>query len=270
VQWQAAFSKLLDPYEFKARLIPGLLLLVPPISFIALAWGAEHPIPASLSSILVICGGPYALAAFVRTWGQRAQEKLFRRWGGAPSTILLRHRDQKLAEPTKQQYHQLIQTKLNIKIPNGDAERSDPRSADAAYVAAADALRPLAADKKKYPFVFKELVAYGFNRNCYGIRWFGLMSAAATVLAISIHVNFLQLFPTGIHPEVFREVDVGPRLTLLLSMVLMLLWMFHFTARTVEQAGYSYARRLYETLSRVPKQAGAANPPKVRGVKSQS
>lgn len=64
-------DKLLDPYDLTARLLPGLLVLLPAILCIAVLYGAKSPIAVALVSVLATCGGPYLLSSFVRTWPTR-------------------------------------------------------------------------------------------------------------------------------------------------------------------------------------------------------
>ena len=61
MQWTLAVSRLLDSYDFKARLIPGLLVLLPMICFLVLMFGYKYPALTAVASLLSICGGPYAL-----------------------------------------------------------------------------------------------------------------------------------------------------------------------------------------------------------------
>lgn len=79
--WKSVVTKLLDPYDFKARLLPGLLVLLPVIAFLILLYGSKNPALVALLSVLSACGGPYLLANFIRTWGQIAQERLYIKWG---------------------------------------------------------------------------------------------------------------------------------------------------------------------------------------------
>ncbi len=255
MQWAAVFEKLLDPYDVKARLFPGLLVLLPAIAFLALLYGASNPVLATLTSILATCGGPYFLASFVRTWGQRAQEYLYKKWGAQPTTILLRHHDKRLATQTKLRYQKLATTKLGITMPSPDEEAAAPADADNAYAAAADALRPLTADKKKYPFVFKELVAYGFNRNAYGTRWVGAGIAMLVMAATLAHAGVLRTTEPLFQTQNLWSMDFPHALTLAISVVLLLMWVFHFTPKTVEHAGFSYAFRLWESLETVGKKS---------------
>jgi hypothetical protein len=246
----AISDKLLDPYDIKARLLPGLLVLLPAILYFALLYGTKNPMVMGLGSVLVACGGPCLLSSFVRTWGQRAQDRLFRRWGAQPSTILLRHRDATLPDPTKRRYRELAAARLGVVMPSAEDELKDPAQADLAYAAAADALRPQTIDRKAFPFVFKELVAYGFNRNAHGSRWVGLGVAVVTGVATVAHAGALTL-----QPPYWRNpaLDNAHIVVLVLALTMAVLWCAHFTGETVRLAGVSYAKRLWEALDQVPK-----------------
>jgi len=250
-------DKVLDRYDLTARLLPGMLVLLPAILCIALLYGAKSPIAVALSSVLATCGGPYLLSSFVRTWGQRAQDRLFRQWGGQPSTILLRHREGHLPPQTRERYRELAASRLGILLPTADDEMHEPAKADQAYVAAADLLRPFTNDRKKFPFVFKELMAYGFNRNSHGSRWVGLTVCAATVAATLINAGLL-------HVQRPYWTSADPNTSHIVVMVVTVgfagLWCFHFTAQTVRQAGLSYAKRLWEALEKLPKKPARPRP----------
>ncbi len=249
MNWIAISDKLLDPYDVRARLFPGLLVLLPAILYLALLHGAKSPLVVGLSSVLAACGGPYLLSSFVRTWGQRAQGELFRRWGAQPSTILLRHRDTALPALTKRRYHQLAAVRLGVAMPSVEDEQIDPTHADLAYEAAADALRPQTNDRKVFPLVFKELVAYGFNRNAHGSRWVGLGVAAISFVATLAHAGaFAFRSPYWRTPA----LDSASVIVLVVALAMAILWCAHFTGETVRLAGVSYAKRLWEALDQVP------------------
>ena len=243
-------DQILDPYDLTARLLPGLLVLLPAILCIAVLYGAKSPLAVALGSVLATCGGPYLLSSFVRTWGQRAQDRLFRQWGGQPTTLLLRHCHDHLPPLTKERYRELVASRLGIALPTDGEEEEDPEKADQAYVAAADALRPLTNDRRAFPFVFKELVAYGFNRNAHGSRWVGLAVAAATVMTALTHAGVLRTQPPY---WAMADLDTAHIVLLAVSVGFACLWSFHFSAQTVQQACCSYARRLWEALEKVPK-----------------
>ncbi len=251
--WTKIIEKTLDPYSLKARLFPGLLLLLPVIVFLLTVFGPKAPVLTGLCAALVTCGGPYTLASFVRTYGQRAQENLYKAWGGKPTTILLRHIDKRLASGTKRQYHELIKTKFGLQVPSAADERQNAAASDEVYSEAADLLIRATRDTKSYPLVFKELTEYGFKRNCYGVRWIGAVVALATITVMSIRIKAgipLQGWPSLYQGIV--EIPAAEGLSLCVAFVLACAWLFHFTSRTVLQAGFSYAERLCEALAKIP------------------
>lgn len=255
LNWSALFERLLDPYDVKARLFPGLLVLVPAIAFLVLLYGRQSPAVVGLAAVLGSCGGPYLLASFVRTCGQRAQDQLFQQWGAQPSTIMLRHRDGMLPMQTKLRYHKLVELRLAVVVPTAEEELLNPHAADVAYAAAGDALRRLTNDRKKYPLVFKELVAYGFNRNAHGARWTGLTVAVLTLLAAALHAGALRLSPVTVDSATLDNPHI---MVMVLGLVMACLWSLHFTSATVRMAGFSYAKRLWEALEEVQRKPSRA------------
>jgi len=252
MQWEVAAAKLLDPYELKTRLLPGLLVLFPAIVYFGLIWGPKNPLLVTLMSILTVCGGPYLLSSFVRTRGQRAQDDLFAKWGGSPSTLMLRHDSSYLPEQIKWRYHELISLKLGIGMPTVAEESANPARASQAYAAAADALRPMTNDKRKYDLLFKELTSYGYNRNAHGSRYVGLIVALGTAVACLLDGSGRS---TAHRIVQLSALDSRHGLVLLASTILAFLWIAHFTERTVKQSGFSYAKRLWEALEKVPKKS---------------
>jgi len=167
---------------------------------------------------------------------------------------MLRHKDCRLPQQTKQRYHSLVTSKLDIAMPTAQDEQTEPQKADQAYVAAADALRPKTNDHKKFPLVFKELVAYGYNRNAHGARWVGMLVALSAAVATMLQAGALNYQQPYMKLEILA---LQHYLVLAVSLTFVLLWGFHFTGSTVEQAGYSYAKRLWEALEKIPKKPGA-------------
>jgi hypothetical protein len=164
-------AKVTDPYERKARLYPALLALSPLLVMVALLYGAEASALKGAVTIAVSCGGLYLMTNWCRECGKRLEDRLHRRWGGKPSTQLLRHSDSTIEAPTKKRYHAFLAGKTNEAFPDAQQERDNPGQADGIYQSGVRWLlnhtRP--DDNKKFELLFKENISYGFRRNALGI-----------------------------------------------------------------------------------------------------
>lgn len=117
------FASLKDPYERKARVIPGLLVGLPILVPLIGVYGVKHSVLTAVASVLGGCGAIYALASVARGRGKQLEEQLVKSWGGMPTTIALRHRDNFLDSVSKARYHEAIRSKLGIEVPTPDTKR---------------------------------------------------------------------------------------------------------------------------------------------------
>src|SRR3546814_10743843 len=77
------------------------------------------------------CGAIYALASVARGRGKKLEEILVKKWGGMPTTIALRHRDNFLDGVSKQRYHTAIVDELGIAMPTALEEaRSEEHTSE--------------------------------------------------------------------------------------------------------------------------------------------
>jgi hypothetical protein len=94
-------SKLFDSYSRQARLFPGLLTLFPIIlraialspRLVTSSWGA------TLVTVGTSCGLLFGLSVLSRSRGKTVEKRLLAEWGGWPTTIWLRHREEHLPPP---------------------------------------------------------------------------------------------------------------------------------------------------------------------------
>ncbi|WP_141750789.1 MULTISPECIES: hypothetical protein [Stenotrophomonas] len=239
-----------DPYERKARLAPALIVLMPlTVSFIT-ACREELDAMRILAAVLVTFCAPFLFCSIVRFQGKQLEAKLVIRWGGLPSTILLRHRDARLNPQVKMRYHRAIRDKLGLPLPTAARERNDPRSADHAYEAAVAVLRDRSRGTES--LVLKENISYGFFRNMSALRPFGIAACIAG-LVVGLHMaDVLTLNPVGVAWGALLHPGFEGGATLLISGMLLLLWVTSFSHSRVEGAAYAYAERLLSALDRVP------------------
>jgi len=191
----------LDPYDRPARLYPSLLVFVPLAVLLVCLYGEENILASSTLSILAFCGVAYAFSRFARNTGKRLQEKLFIEWGGAPTTQLLRHRDLRIDMHTKQRYHHVLSSGLGKQMPSIEDECANPAAADELYRAAAFWLITQTRDIKTFPLIFKENVAFGFQRNALGLRWIGIGISIICMTWVFIHEGVISLAKPHFVPE---------------------------------------------------------------------
>jgi hypothetical protein len=174
---------LLDEYDRNSRLKPALLTILP-ASFLVLTLGTTYSLAVGvLTAPLTALGFTYVLAQLARDWGKRKQMQLFRLWGGKPTTAKLRHSDATLNPHTRSRYHKIVGPLVGKTMPSPSEEAANPESADLIYETVGDDLRERTRDRKKFPLVFKELVSYGFRRNLWGMKRFGICLACLAIAA---------------------------------------------------------------------------------------
>ena len=249
MDWGAVSHQLVDHYSFRARLIPGLMLILPVLCWLVATYGLDAPLLTSLLTLFAACGVPYALSNVVRTYGLKAQSSLATAWGGMPTTLILRHGNPHLPAPAKELRHSQIEKRFGIRMPSPEDELDSLQNADEYYRTATLHLIAATRDIEKFPLVFKELVSYGFNRNCYGVRWFGCIVSVVALILTGIQSGLLTATDIEKTYNAIKEVTLGQGLTATVSAVMAIIWTAHFSATTVKLSGYSYAERLLESLT---------------------
>ena len=187
---------------------------------------------------------------FGRAAGRRKEPALFAEWGGSPAVTLLRHRSN-ANETALARRHQVVEAATGVELPDAAAEEADPARADEAYEAAVGVLRELTRDQKEFPLVFDELCHYGFRRNLWGRRAFGIVLS----LAIAAAAGALLLV------ELFRETPFSPWTTAVaffFALITLALWLFMVTPEWVKEAGFAYAERLLASAERLPRRGAPA------------
>lgn len=234
----------LDAYTFRARLQPALIAAVPiPLAIIA-AYPGGPDWWTPLWTLLVACGATYLLAELGRDRGKRNEEELFRRWGGKPTTLRLRHRG--AANPTLlQRYHtKLMELRADLLLPDAKSEAEDPRAADERYDSAAAYLRERTRDQTRFPLVFEELCNYGFRRNLWGLKPLGL---GAVSFGLALTIGTLALHLRG-----HIEIALPPLLACAtLQLLIGFVWIVRITPDWPRPAAVAYADALVAAVERL-------------------
>lgn len=224
-----------DQYELKARLAPALFILFPLI-FSGFSWFPElRTLSSTIISMLATCGVLKFLAKMARDAGKAKEERLFKEWGGKPTTILLRLRDDTLDPITKQRYHETLRGSIGLDFPK-DIHHEDAHS-DEYYESAIKWLREKTRDKNKYFLVFQDNVTYGFARNLWAMKPLGLPLSLIVVIANVVAVNYRFSSDISLVPPIIL-------VSILISLGFVLSWVFYIKSNFVRSAAEAYARSL--------------------------
>lgn len=230
-----------DAYTIKARIAPALLVLLPLIVCVY-AW-----LPRSVDLSVLAWLTPLAVAALVAlAWdtgraGRRIQPELFARWGGAPTTQLLRHSNGELPGTDKDRYHGILRLhRPDLVIPTPQTEAGDPVGADLVYEAAIAWLREQTRDARRFPLVADENATFGFHRNLFAQRSVGY--AACAVAAIGSAISL-----------VLPQPSASRGLLALASSVLVAILIATVARETrVRESGFKYGQVLLRALDGLP------------------
>jgi hypothetical protein len=228
-----------NPYERTARLYPSLIILTPIfVAVYCLFEDFRNLLTAAVGSIFFV-GISYYLGKLAREIGKKKQEKLITLWDGMPSTRFLRHRDVTIDSVTKSRYHHYLKKHIkNLIIPTPEEESTNPTEADMVYESAVKWLLTKTRDTQKYSLLFRDNISYGFMRNFWALKQWGvfinIIVLVGTALLVYERYNFdFKLIP----PIVWLSVIVN---------VFVIIFILLVTKETVHSKAKAYARTLLE------------------------
>lgn len=225
-----------DTYSFRARVIPVYLTLVPAILLVATLVPEGLKLPLGGAAAVVFVPISFLLSQIGADFGKRLEKRLWRDWGGPPTTRFLRHGNHEFNEVTRGRIHNKLRT-LGLQVPNPEEQEQDERAADKHYESCTEELIRRTRDQEKFPLVFKGLVEYGFRRNLLGLKTFGVILAFAS-LAGAAWSTYSSWSP-----------DNPPAVAIVAGLItagLLLVWIAWVTERTVKLAANRYARFILE------------------------
>jgi hypothetical protein len=243
-------GRISDTYERKARLYPALLALAPVFGIAVCFYGLEIDWQRGLLGLLISIGGLFLLSNIAREAGKRRESGLFESWGGVPTTQLQRHRDNTIDAVTKRARHESLSGKLGVPFPDVAAELADPTSADQIYAAGTRWLLERTRDRRQFPLLFAENVAYGFRRNALGLKPIAIIISLAAIAWVLVAQGVLAV--TGVNFAALTRLPKGALSSIVISSLFLLVWILYFTKRSVRTAAFSYADMLLRTCSLLP------------------
>ncbi|MEU8933328.1 hypothetical protein AB0D30_26020 [Streptomyces sp. NPDC048409] len=233
----------LSAYERKARLTPGLLGIAPvTIAVVTLGLKTYPAVPVALGALSVTVGS-YVLSVVVGNAGRRAQAQMYERWGGRPSTQLLRTRNESSNPRQRDIWRQAIEEVTGVQLLSRRWEAANPVDADHAIEAATDQVRYLGQDSR-FPMVASENAAYGFERNMWGFRWVG--RCVALVCLVSIGLAFLLVRHASFHVSAGAAISGA-----VINAAILVSWFLLPSEERAREAGFRYARQLLQAVIQV-------------------
>ncbi|MER8490245.1 hypothetical protein NKH53_18455 [Mesorhizobium australicum] len=223
-----------DSYARRARLYPAVIGAAPALALasIAVPWnqlGAPQVLVGIGVAVLL-----FSFADIARRFGLKAERAMFAGTGGRPFPTVLRHRDWTIDRISKQKYLAFLGQKLGEKAPTQADEEFNPAAADSFYSRCGSWLRERTRDKDKFGVLLEENVTYGFRRNLYGLKVFGLCINLAVVIAC---LMLILMSPDSHTTWLFVGV-------LVFAVVHALYFFFAVTKKSVLDASNQYGRQL--------------------------
>jgi hypothetical protein len=228
----------LDKYERYARVAPGLLAVLPVVITATALGYRQVPVVSVAVSLLSLAGGPVLLADTVRQFGQRAQDRLWKEWGGAPTTLALRLRENSSNIVQRDMWRSAIEKVSGVTLVSRVVETKKSRKADEAIEAAVARLRERTRGEQQFLLLQAENRSYGFQRNFYGVRWLGRLIAFLGMLVIAGFMTW------GLLHDRHASVPTADVLGLLLNGAILVAWFALPSAKRVRVAGDKYAHQL--------------------------
>jgi hypothetical protein len=233
-----------DTYNLRARVAPVFVVLIPAIVAVAACAPEALSLKLGSAAAVVSIGLSMLVAQFGRNFGKQKEARLWEGWGGPPTTQLMRHRNSRFNPVLRSRYHDHVRRLCpDFRIPTAEEEARDPDSADQIYSVVTRYLIGATRDTKRFPLIFKENVNYGFLRNLWGLKPFGLIISLLGLSACTLRL-WMSYYNT-------RSILPASVAGLLISFALLLAWLFWVTPTTVRVPADAYAERLFEACEQL-------------------
>ena len=235
-----------DQYSLKARFYPVIILFFP-IVIIGVAYSLEFEKLFALLSSLGMAGAlTYLFSQLGRDRGKLKEANLWKSWGGAPSTQLLRINDTRIDKHTKLRYHQRLQVLCPVTvIPSLELENTNCDECDEVYKGWTKYLITKTRDTKTYSLLYKDNISYGFRRNLWGLKIFGILLTSLLILG---NYFFWVIRNNTFNPLSFSD---SFKYSSAVLVQILLFWIFIVNKKWVRIPAFSYAERLCEATEQI-------------------
>ena len=235
-----------DSYTLKARVYPVIILFFP-IFIVGVFYSLKFESYIQVFTSIGLVGAlSYLMSQFGRDLGKKKEPNLWKEWGGMPSVQLLRLNNQEIDKYTKQRYHIKMQGLIPVQNPpNSTMEANNPNDADEIYKAWCKYIIHHTRDESKYQLLLKENTSYGFRRNLWGLKFYGI---TLTLLLFIINYLFFVKECDFLNP---LEMPLNFHYCSLSLIIIIVIWLFIITKSWVKLVAFAYAERLCESIESI-------------------
>ena len=230
-------SKHFEHYAIHARFMPVFVVLFP-LVLVVLAW---YPLAKTIlggaMTLFISFGIMSFLSIYISNLGNDSQDKYFKKWGGAPTTLLLLPNNKELDRYTKQRYFKWLNRKCSgLDLPETLDAQVESEELYEKIRSAGNYMREYTRDRKKYSQIYNDNVAYGFARNIVAIKKAGLIIASISLISNGLFLYFLTKIDS---PHTINSMGV---IALFASAICLLIHSIVLNEKFVKRRGNRYAR----------------------------
>jgi hypothetical protein len=265
--FSAVESLLGDRYTREARLAPAFLSVFPILLLLLISFNGLRDIVPAILSLLCVFGVVRWISHIARGIGDKREIKLFRKWGGKPTTTMLRvamghtkiekiHLGEQVAHllgeaPPAEIINKLVTKRDGPKFPTDSDDETASKIHDRNK--RADELNclyePVVAwmreNSRDSVLVVEEEISYGFQRNFFALKYFAL---ACGIVSFIVEVRASHLAPQMSRPF------IAPIPTPIVAVILFALFAYVLCVllfvnnNSVMVQGFIYARALLDSF----------------------
>ena len=235
-------NSVFNPYGRTAWLQPVTWTILPLVCGLILVLPWLQTIWKTVFTVTTSCGVLTLLMHVGRQTGSKAQARLFTMWDGKPSVAMLRHRDTRICEATKERYRVFLGSSVPmLPLASPDEETSRPALADQGYESATSWLLAQTRNRSRFGLLFVENVSYGFRRNVWALKQLALLLDTMTVAVAGAQILGLW---TGGASNWTTDADTASWIVIGVVTVHAAIYATKIRPEWVRSAAESYARQL--------------------------
>ena len=227
------FLLIFDKYNIRARISVGVIVVSPLLVQVQLVIPNLNGLSTTAVLIFIAVCLCNLLVIIPRVSNDRITKSCF--GDELPTERLLQPADCSIDDITKQRYYGF----LRKSIRGISFDTSDEEKLRNSIISSVAWLRSNTRDKTKFPLIYEENINYGFARNLYGLKRYGVL---ISVVSMIVDMAILVIEKTAIYTNRFSLA--GASISFVISVLFLLMWVIVVKEELVRFCGEKYAREL--------------------------